>query len=107
MPSEVVIASEVLGAPTVTQVMYTDTELMKIYVSGAVLVIAILIITYYAYMWWKARLQNWQHQEEIKEKIALGMKVPAYVPVDQPINKAVFYVVGAAIILIGIIQIVL
>jgi hypothetical protein len=97
-------------APAVTTavhvVQYTQTELMKIYVSGGILAVAVLILTYYGYKWYMARYTNWRLREEMQERLDNGEAVNEadYQPVPSGVNKKVFLVVGVAVILVGIVQ---
>lgn len=87
---------------------YTQQELTKIYVSGAVLVIAILVITFYLYKWYTARYRNWVRKQEREEKIKAGYKISfeEEIPLDTP-NKKILFIVGIVIIVVGAIQAIL
>jgi hypothetical protein len=96
-----------IDSPVVTKtIQYTSTELLKIYISGAILVIAVLLITYYLYKyanaWYARRLQK----AEMEERAAKGFvtRIEELPPVAVGINKNIFLVIGLAIILIGIVQ---
>ena len=92
--------------PMVTRVsFYTQTELLKIYISGAILAIAVLMITYYLYKyanaWYERRLQK----EEMEERAARGIiTIEELPPIAVGINKNVFLIIGITIVLIGIVQ---
>jgi H+/gluconate symporter-like permease len=87
---------------------YTQTELTKIYVSGAVLAIAVLVITFYLYKWYMSRYKNWVRKQEREEKLAAGYKVPLdeEIVLETP-NKKILFIVGVVIIVVGAIQIIL
>lgn len=84
---------------------FTQQELLKNYISGAVLVIGVLILTYYAYKYYRAHYENWLLTKELEENDASTME--DVIPVDPRINKKVFLVIGAIIVIIGLVQILL
>jgi hypothetical protein len=90
---------------TVMTHIYTQTELLKIYISGAILIISILIITYYLYKYVNAWYANRLQKEEMAERASRGFTQIEELPVIAVgINKNVFLIIGLAIILIGIVQ---
>lgn len=85
--------------------LYTQTELLKIYISGIVLAIAILVITYYAYRWYSARYAAWVRKRDIEERLALGQVIEyEEEPPVQSVNTKIMFVVGAAVIIVGTVQ---
>lgn len=88
-------------------IFYTDTELMKIYVCGALLALAILFLAYYGYRWWNARYLTWCRQKEAEEKIAAGINVDidGIEPVPVGVDRKWLFLVGILIVVVGIVQI--
>ena len=83
---------------------YSDGEIMKIYVAGAIAVIAVLILTYAVYKWWMARYQRWAIQQELEERVGRGENVnPEEFPVPEGVNRGLMLVVGGLVILAGIV----
>jgi hypothetical protein len=108
MPSEFIGTEPIaLSPPEVIVHVYTQTELLKIYISGGVLAVAILVITYYVYQWYSARYAAWVIRRDNEERISLG-QIPTIeqehaMPVKS-VNTKIMFVVGAAVIIIGVVQ---
>ena len=100
------MASLIDSPPIDTKViLYTQTELLKIYISGAILAIAVLRIAYYLYKYVNAWYERRVQKEEMEEKISRGFAGIVETPtVEVGINKNVFLIIGLAIVLIGIVQ---
>jgi hypothetical protein len=98
-----------VGETTTKVVLYTPQELMKIYVSGAVLAIAILVITFYLYKWWNARYKNYCIRQEYEELLAAGLNPDPekYQPVDVGLPRKIIATFGVGIIILGIVQMVM
>ena len=86
-------------------IFYTQTELIKIYLSGAIIAIAVLILTYYLYKYYRAQYERWLLAKEM-EGFEGGILDSSH-PVDLGINRKLFFVVGATVVLVGLIQILL
>lgn len=83
---------------------YSDGEIIKIYVAGAIAVIAVLILTYALYKWVTARYQRWAIQQELEERVARGENVnPEEYPMPEGVNRGLMLVVGGLVILAGIV----
>ena len=88
---------------------YTDSEILKIEIAGAVLVIAVLVVTYALYSAWRRRYNHWVLQKEMEERVANG-DIPdpsEYQMEPAGINKGLIYLAGALIMVIGIILVVM
>ena len=102
MPMEAI--PTLVGLPEPPKIiMYTTMELVKIYSSGAILVIAVLLLTYYSYRYYRARYENWLLAKEYEEDGILHDEIP----IDVGINGNVFFIIGLSVCLVGLIQILL
>ena len=109
MPSETIepIVTEVIfHAPETAEIIsYTQTDFIKIYLSGAILVVAVLILTYYAYCYYRSKYEQWLMEKEHEETKGYYTGIEAPQPVR--INRNAFLIAGTAIVLVGLVQILL
>lgn len=91
------------------EILYTSSELLKIYISGAVLAIATVIIAWYGGKYVDARYKKWVQKKNMEQRIKNGepASMQEIMTIDSGINKKVFFVVGGAVIIVGIVQVVL
>lgn len=83
---------------------YSDGEILKIYVAGAIAVIAVLVLTYALYKWYMARYQRWARQQELEERVARGENVnPEDYPLPEGVNRGLMFIVGGLVIAAGIV----
>ena len=84
---------------------YTDSEILKIEIAGAILVIAILLITYAMYKWYMGRYTRWLRSKEIEDKMALGVATQDDLDeLDKPVpgvNKGMMFAFGILIMAAG------
>lgn len=93
-----------LQTPNTEIVPYTATELLKIQISGAMLVIAVLLITYMLYKYISNRRENWERvkrQEEMDES-GIPYNPEDYYPVPYSVNKKLIYGFALLIIIVGL-----
>jgi hypothetical protein len=108
--SEIVIPTLAAGqAPSTQVIMYSQFELYKIWFSTAMLVMAILILTFIAYRWQQNRYKRWVYEQDVEEAKRIGKSVssipaPIYKKV---INKPLILAFGVFICAAGIIQFVI
>ncbi|MDD3724935.1 MAG: hypothetical protein PHV83_05360 [Bacteroidales bacterium] len=89
------------------EILYTETELMKIYISGAILAVAIVVLAWYGGKYIDARYRERARKKEQEQRIANGepqQYIAEPIPVESCINKKLFAVLGIAIIAIGAVQ---
>lgn len=94
-----------LNGSNVQAVYYTESEILKIEIAGAILVIAILVITYAIYSLYMSRYRRWVKQKELEERVAAG-DIPdpsEYPPLPKGVNKALLFVIGGLVVLAGIV----
>ena len=74
---------------------YTESDTMKIIISGAILVIAILVATYAMYQWWQQRYLAWRRQTELEAMVAAGMQIDmSEYPEPKGADMRIFAIVG-------------
>jgi len=90
-------------------VEYTPSELLKIRVAGGILVIAVLLITYFLYKFVAARRANWEGRNELQERIDAGLAgiYEEWKPVPVGIDKRLYLALGLLICIAGVVMVML
>lgn len=88
---------------------YTPGEILKIEIAGAILVIAVLVITYALWSKWNSKYKAWLVQKDIEERLERGEHVDPteYPEPPKPMSRMVLYAIGALILLAGVAMIVI
>ena len=94
-----------LNGSTTQVVYYTESEILKIEIAGAILVIAVLVLTYAVYAWYIARYRRWVSQKELEDRVAAGdtPDPSEYPPLPKGANKVLMYIIGGLVVLAGIV----
>ena len=85
-------------------VEYTPSELLKIRVAGGILVIAVLLITYFLYKFVAARRANWEGRKELQERIDAGQAdiYEEWKEIPVGIDKRLYFLIGLLILGAGV-----
>ena len=107
--SPILIPTPVSGDPSGQIVFYTQFELYKIWFSGALLAIAVIILTFIVYRWQRNRYLRWMYEQDVAEARAAGKNI-ASIPVpkyQKVVNKPLIVEFGAFVLVAGIVQFVI
>ena len=83
---------------------YTPNEILKIEVAGAMMVIAVLVLTYVGYAYAMRKYQMWANQQDLEDQLAAGIdpdpdNLP---PLPKKPNRMLLFVIGGLVMVAGI-----